>query len=443
MRIQLPGDVKKIIQTLQEAGYEAYAVGGCVRDSLLGRIPSDWDITTSAEPAEVKRLFRRTFDTGIQHGTVTVLFDKTGYEVTTYRIDGRYEDGRHPAEVTFTPNLEEDLKRRDFTVNAMAYNDEAGLIDCFGGAEDLEKGVIRCVGEPAERFHEDALRIMRAVRFAAQLDARIEESTATAIRKLAPTLTRISAERIQVELVKLLISDHPEKMRDLYALGITAVILPEFDRIMETEQNNPHHCYSVGEHTIHTLMNVENSKVLRLTMLFHDFGKAETRTTDEEGIDHFYGHPQISTKMAGKIMRRLKFDTDTMNRVCRLVEKHDVSVEPTPKAVRHAASGMGTELFPLFLQVKKADTLGQSDYLRREKLDRIQKVEQIYRDILQREECLSLKQLALNGRDLIALGVQPGQEMGDLLESMLQMVLDDPARNDRAFLTEYIKKLHQ
>lgn len=443
MRIQLPGDVKKIIQTLQEAGYEAYAVGGCVRDSLLGRIPSDWDITTSAEPAEVKRLFRRTFDTGIQHGTVTVLFDKTGYEVTTYRIDGRYEDGRHPAEVTFTPNLEEDLKRRDFTVNAMAYNDEAGLIDCFGGAEDLEKGVIRCVGEPAERFHEDALRIMRAVRFAAQLDARIEESTATAIRKLAPTLTRISAERIQVELVKLLISDHPEKMRDLYALGITAVILPEFDRIMETEQNNPHHCYSVGEHTIHTLMNVENSKVLRLTMLFHDFGKAETRTTDEKGIDHFYGHPQISTKMAGKIMRRLKFDTDTMNRVCRLVEKHDVSVEPTPKAVRHAASGMGTELFPLFLQVKKADTLGQSDYLRREKLDRIQKVEQIYRDILQREECLSLKQLALNGRDLIALGVQPGQEMGDLLESMLQMVLDDPARNDRAFLTEYIKKLHQ
>lgn len=443
MRIQLPGDVKKIIQTLQEAGYEAYAVGGCVRDSLLGRIPSDWDITTSAEPAEVKRLFRRTFDTGIQHGTVTVLFDKTGYEVTTYRIDGRYEDGRHPAEVTFTPNLEEDLKRRDFTVNAMAYNDEAGLIDCFGGAEDLEKGVIRCVGEPAERFHEDALRIMRAVRFAAQLDARIEESTATAIRKLAPTLTRISAERIQVELVKLLISDHPEKMRDLYALGITAVILPEFDRIMETDQNNPHHCYSVGEHTIHTLMNVENSKVLRLTMLFHDFGKAETRTTDDVGIDHFYGHPQISTKMAGKIMRRLKFDTDTMNRVCRLVEKHDVSVEPTPKAVRHAASGMGTELFPLFLQVKKADTLGQSDYLRREKLDRIQKVEQIYRDILQREECLSLKQLALNGRDLIALGVQPGQEMGDLLESMLQMVLDDPARNDRAFLTEYVKKLHQ
>ena len=443
MRIQLPGDVKKIIQTLQEAGYEAYAVGGCVRDSLLGRIPSDWDITTSAEPAEVKRLFRRTFDTGIQHGTVTVLFDKAGYEVTTYRIDGRYEDGSHPAEVTFTPNLEEDLKRRDFTVNAMAYNDDAGLIDCFGGAEDLEKGVIRCVGEPAERFHEDALRIMRAVRFAAQLDARIEESTATAIRKLAPTLTRISAERIQVELVKLLISDHPEKMRDLYALGITAVILPEFDRIMETDQNNPHHCYSVGEHTIHTLMNVENSKVLRLTMLFHDFGKAETRTTDEEGIDHFYGHPQISTKMAGKIMRRLKFDTDTMNRVCRLVEKHDVSVEPTPKAVRHAASGMGTELFPLFLQVKKADTLGQSDYLRREKLDRIQKVEQIYRDILQREECLSLKQLALNGRDLIALGVQPGQEMGDLLESMLQMVLDDPARNDRAFLTEYVKKLHQ
>lgn len=443
MRIQLPGDVKKIIQTLQEAGYEAYAVGGCVRDSLLGRIPSDWDITTSAEPAEVKRLFRRTFDTGIQHGTVTVLFDKTGYEVTTYRIDGRYEDGRHPAEVTFTPNLEEDLKRRDFTVNAMAYNDEAGLIDCFGGMEDLEEGVIRCVGDPAERFHEDALRIMRAVRFAAQLDARIEESTAMAIRELAPTLTRISAERIQVELVKLLTSDHPEKMRDLYELGITAVILPEFDRIMETEQNNPHHCFSVGEHTIHTLMNVENDKVLRLTMLFHDFGKAETRTTDDAGIDHFHGHEKISAQMAGRIMRRLKFDSNTMNRVCRLVEKHDLKVDPSARAVRHAASGMGEDLFPLFLQVKRADTLGQSDYEREEKLDRICRVEQIYRNVQEQKECLNLKQLALDGRDLIALGVQPGHEMGDLLESMLRMVLDDPDKNDRAFLTEYVKKLHE
>ena len=232
-------------------------------------------------------------------------------------------------------------------------------------------------------------------------------------------------------------------MRDLYALGITAVILPEFDRIMETEQNNPHHCYSVGEHTIHTLMNVENSKVLRLTMLFHDFGKAETRTTDDVGIDHFHGHPKISAQMAAGIMRRLKFDTDTMNRVCRLVEKHDLKVDPSAKAVRHAASGMGTDLFPLFLQIKRADTMGQSDYMREEKLDRIRSVEQIYRNILEQKECLNLKQLALNGRDLIALGVQPGQEMGDLLESMLQMVLDDPARNDRAFLTEYVKKLHQ
>lgn len=441
MQIRLPEDVKRIIHTLNAAGYEAYAVGGCVRDSLLGREPNDWDITTSAEPLEVKKLFKRTFDTGIQHGTVTVLFDKIGYEVTTYRIDGKYEDGRHPTEVTFTPNLEEDLKRRDFTINAMAYNDEVGVVDCFGGMEDLEQGIIRCVGEPSERFHEDALRIMRAVRFAAQLGYRIDDATARAIRELAPTLSKISAERIQVELIKLVTSKHPEQMRDLYDLGITAVIMPEFNHIMETEQNNPHHCYSVGEHTIHTMMNVENDKVLRLTMLFHDFGKPSTKTTDEAGIDHFHGHQAVSAELAKKIMRRLKFDVETMTRVCKLVEKHDLKIELTSEAVRRAASRMGTDLFPLFLKVQRADTLGQSEFRRAEKLHAIDVQTELYREICDKEQCLTLKQLALNGRDLMELGVQQGQAMGEILNTLLEIVLEDPGKNTREYLTEYVINL--
>ena len=232
--IELPERVKEILDTIMEAGYEAYAVGGCIRDSILGRKPNDWDITTSASPYEIKELFRRTVDTGIQHGTVTVMMDKEGFEVTTYRIDGDYKDGRHPSEVTFTASLKEDLRRRDFTINAMAYNEQNGLVDIFGGMQDIADGVIRCVGEPRERFSEDALRIMRAVRFSAQLGYQIEEKTKAAIEELAPTLKKISAERIQVELVKLVTSKHPEELLTAYETGITSVILPEFDLCMET-----------------------------------------------------------------------------------------------------------------------------------------------------------------------------------------------------------------
>lgn len=268
LEIHLPEDVNKIIHTIEDAGYEAFAVGGCVRDSLLFRTPDDWDITTSAKPEEVKRLFKKTIDTGIQHGTVTVMLHHAGYEVTTYRIDGEYADARHPKEVTFTANLSEDLRRRDFTINAMAYNDRSGIVDDFHGMEDLKSGVLRAVGDPTERFEEDALRMMRAVRFSAQLDYEIEEKTREAIKALAKNLEQISAERIQVELVKLVKSSHPEKLRDLYETGITAVIMPEFDCMMETEQNNPHHKYSVGEHTIAGMMAVEADKTFVLPCCF-------------------------------------------------------------------------------------------------------------------------------------------------------------------------------
>lgn len=437
VKISLPEDVKFIIKTIKEAGYEAYAVGGCIRDSLLGKKPSDYDITTSADPVTVKGLFRRTIDTGIQHGTVTVMLKSNGYEVTTYRIDGVYEDNRHPKEVSFTSSLREDLLRRDFTINAMAYNDEDGLVDLFDGQQDMSDGIIRCVGVPHERFSEDALRIMRAVRFSAQLGYEIEESTREAMALLAPNLKDVSAERIQVELVKLMCSNHPDKLRDAYELGLTNVFLPEFNRMMETTQNNPHHCYTVGEHTIKAICEVENDKYLRLTMLFHDMGKPYVKTTDENGIDHFHGHAKLSCEMSKEVLRRLKFDNDTIKTVSKLSLLHDDNIDISKKAVRRAANRIGVELFPMLLKVRKADTLAQSMYKREEKLNVLSKVSEIYEEILRDNDCMTLKDLNINGSDLIELGYQKGPMLGEELNRILEKVLDEPNLNT----TETLRKI--
>lgn len=439
--IQLPEKVKFIIDTIMEAGYEAYAVGGCIRDSILLREPSDWDITTSASPYQVKELFRRTLDTGIKHGTVTVMLDKEGFEVTTYRIDGEYEDGRHPKEVTFTRNLTEDLKRRDFTINAMAYNEKDGLVDIFGGLEDIRRRTVRCVGNPLERFSEDALRMMRAVRFSAQLGYRIEEETSNAIRVLASDLKKISAERIQTELVKLLTSPHPDYLRMAYETGITKVVLPEFDLCMITEQKNPHHCYTVGEHTLVAMQAVRADKVLRLAMLFHDMGKPLCVTTDEEGIDHFHGHPSASEEIAGNVLHRLKFDNDTIYMVKKLVKYHDQYIEPQPKNVRRAIRKMGEDVFPLLLEVKKADVQAQSDFLREKKEKNLKDVRDVYQRILEENQCVSLKTLAINGKDLIdQAGMKPGKELGEVLNELLDLVTEDPARNTREYLLKVAKE---
>ncbi|MCH5260429.1 MAG: CCA tRNA nucleotidyltransferase [Lachnospiraceae bacterium] len=431
MQIRLPDKVNRIIETLRAAGYEAYAVGGCVRDCILERSPNDWDITTSAKPEETKRLFARTIDTGIKHGTVTVMFDREGFEVTTYRIDGDYEDGRHPKEVTFTASLEEDLKRRDFTINAMAYNEQSGLIDIFGGIRDIEQGVIRCVGNAEERFTEDALRMLRAVRFSAQLGYQIEENTKRAIRKLAPNLKLISAERIQAELVKLVTSAHPDYLRVAYETGITEQILPEFDICMKTEQNNPHHCYSVGEHILHSMMEIAPDKVLRLGMLFHDIGKPQTLTVDEKGITHNKGHAAAGEKMTGKILHRLRFDNDTINKVTKIVRYHDQEIGNTEGSVRRAINRIGEDIFPMLFAVRHADILAQSEYQREEKLKKLTYLEEIYDGICRRKECLSLKDLAVTGSDLIAIGVPAGRELGVLLNELLDIVLEEPTRNTR------------
>ncbi len=440
MTIHLPDKVHKIIKTLTAAGYEAYAVGGCIRDSILGREPNDWDITTSAKPEETKRLFLRTVDTGIRHGTVTVLLDREGFEVTTYRIDGVYEDARHPKEVTFTASLEEDLRRRDFTVNAMAYNEETGLVDIFGGMQDIENRIIRCVGNAEERFTEDALRMLRAVRFSAQLGYRIEDTTKEAIRKLAPNLKLISAERIQAELVKLVVSPHPEYLRTAYETGITKQILPEFDFCMETDQNNPHHCYSVGEHILHSMQETDPDKVLRLGMLFHDIGKPQTLTIDEEGISHNKGHAVVGEKMARRILRRLKFDNDTTDKVTKIVRYHDMEINLVPGNVRRALNRVGEDIFPLLFAVRYADVMAQSDYHREEKLDKLEKLRQLYDEICRNQDCLGLKDLAVTGTDLIVLGMEPGRKIGETLRGLLELVLEEPERNTREELLEICKE---
>ena len=449
----MPEDVKYILEKLNNAGYEAYAVGGCVRDSILGRVPDDWDITTSAKPEEIKALFPRTIDTGIQHGTVTVMCNHVGYEVTTYRIDGEYEDSRHPKEVIFTSDLLEDLKRRDFTINAMAYNHledretlpeveaNTGLVDAFGGIEDIQNKIIRCVGNPIHRFEEDALRMMRAVRFSAQLGYEIENETKAAIKVLAGNLANISAERIQVELVKLLVSNHPDYLRTAYETGMTKVFFPEFDKAMETKQNNPHHIYTVGEHMLQSLNHVRNDKVLRLAMILHDIAKPMTLQTGDDGMDHFYGHPEKSEEMAKKILKRLRFDNDTLGKVCKLVKFHDRKLSLKPEKLRKSIVEIGPELFPLLLEVKEADMLAQSSYKREEKQKELEDVRKVYRQILDDKDCLSLKELAVTGRDLIDAGMKPGKELGAILQKLFEYVLDNPEKNTKEDLLFYYETI--
>lgn len=442
MTLQLPEPVSQILLQLTNAGFEAYAVGGCVRDALLGRTPEDWDITTSARPEQVKSLFRRTIDTGIQHGTVTVMMGKEGFEVTTYRVDGEYLDGRHPREVSFTPLLSEDLKRRDFTINAMAYHPDQGLVDLFGGARDLEAGLIRAVGVPEERFQEDALRILRAIRFSAQLDFSIEPETLRAIAAFAGRLQLISRERIQTELNKLLKSPHPEKFRLLYETGITQILFPRFDEMMVLAQNNPYHCCTVGEHTLRMLTHTPPEPVLRWCALLHDTGKTTTHSTDGRGIDHFYGHGKASAEFARQFLRDLRFDNATVEAVTTLVHYHDYSFDMTKANLRRAICRVGEDLFPALLQIVRADTLAKSLYAQERLLPRIQQLEEMYQEIQTDKDCVALRQLAVNGRDLIAAGMQPGPHLGQVLNQLLQLVLEHPEWNTREILLEKWKSLN-
>lgn len=387
-RIPMPPQVERIIERLRQEGFEAYAVGGCVRDTLLGREPGDWDITTSALPQEVKQLFRRTIDTGIQHGTVTVLMDRQGYEVTTYRIDGEYEDGRHPREVAFTSELLEDLKRRDFTINAMAYSHETGIVDAFDGIGDLKQKIIRCVGEARERFEEDALRILRAIRFSAQLDFAIEEQTYHAIARIAPNIARVSKERIQVELTKLLCSVHPEKIRQVYETGISRYISPEFAALPWQEFE--------GMPGLSAEKYARWADFLRLT----------------------------APESAVRTLKDLKLDNDTINKVQTLVAWAGKEIPAEEPAVRRAMSGMLPEVWDVLVELNS-----YGDEIRR-----------LTEKIRARGDCLDLKHLAVGGQDLITAGVSPGKEMGQILKRLLALVLEEPEKNKKEVLLEQVSQ---
>ncbi len=403
MKINLPDDVKFIIKTLTENGYEAYAVGGCVRDSIIRRVPEDWDITTSAGPAQVKKLFRRTVDTGIQHGTVTVMLGKNGYEVTTYRVDGEYKDGRHPVSVEFTASLAEDLKRRDFTINAMAYNDDDGLVDEFGGREDLKNGIIRCVGNAEDRFAEDALRMLRAVRFCAQLGFQIEECTAAAIRKLAPSIAKISKERIHTELGKLLLSPHPDYIAHVCGLGIGAVVFKAFDDIEDKTIS-------------YSLVNcVPCTLPFRYAALLYDCGE----------------------KAARAMLKELKLDNATIDKTACLVRSHGVDLTDDEYAVRLSASETGLRDFEDVLVFEKCfyETIG-----RRDKADMALKEIDVLNMIRERGDCLTINGLELDGKDLMELGVKPGRQMGRLLKLCLEYVLKEPGCNTREQLIAKVRE---
>ncbi len=438
MTIKIPAGAEEIINRINEAGYEAYVVGGCVRDSLLGREPNDWDITTSANPYEVKALFRRTIDTGLKHGTVTILMGDDQYEVTTYRIDGDYSDGRHPDSVTYTSQLSDDLKRRDFTINAMAYHPKTGLVDLFGGESDLEKGIVRAVGCAEDRFSEDALRMMRAIRFAAQLGYDIEKDTYAAIAKLRDNLSKISAERIRVEMDKLLISDNPYMFKLFYDTKLTSIFMPEFDIAMGTKQQHKHHMYDVGEHILQSLKYTPVDKVIRLAMLFHDMAKPQAMQVDEQGVTHFWGHPAMSADMARDIMRRLKYDNATIDAVAELAANHDRQIDENAKSVRKVLNKLSDNAFPRLLKVKYADVMAQSDYMREEKLQAICRLEEIYSEVCKANNCFKLKDLVISGSDLIKLGIAPGRGLGQILEAMLQDVIDEPEHNNREYLIDHL-----
>lgn len=440
IKVELPHKVKYIIDKLSDNGFEAFAVGGCVRDIILGRIPNDWDITTSARPEQVKEIFRRTIDTGIEHGTVTVMVDHEGFEVTTYRVDGEYKDGRHPDSVEFTPDLREDLRRRDFTINAMAYNEEHGIVDEFGGIEDLENGIIRCVGEATERFNEDALRILRAVRFAAQLGFEIEENTSKAIIELAKNLEQISKERIYTELDKMLLSPHPDMIGDAYKLGITKYVLPEFDDMMNTEQKSIYHMYNVGEHTMHVLANIEAEHYLRWAALLHDIGKPSKQTIGKDGYSHFYGHGEVGADMAVNVLRRLKLDNKTIKIVSALVRYHDCTISDDKVSVRRAIVKVGPELFPMLMKVKWADLTGKSDYSKEHTTPILTKLQQMYEEIMEAGDCVSMRDMQIGGKDIIGLGVERGNKVGEVLEKLFDMVIQNPELNDRDKLIELAKK---
>lgn len=444
MTMDMPKNVDTAINLLQSAGFEAYAVGGCVRDSLLGKTPNDWDITTSAKPEDMKSVFAdfHCIDTGIKHGTVTVVIDGEPLEITTFRLDGEYEDNRHPKSVTFTSNLGADLGRRDFTVNAMAYSKMTGTVDLFGGQNDLKNKIIRCVGDPDRRFNEDALRILRALRFASALDFEIEEKTAQSLLKNCALLGNISEERIAKELLKLVCGKGAKRILTDFA-PVLFEILPELQPMYKNSHDNPHHCYDIYEHTLIAVESIDPEPTLRFAMLLHDCGKPAVKKFDENGVAHFYGHQRISAEISAQILARLKVSNKFRDEILFLVSNHDrwKLYENTEKMPRYL-SKFGLDGVLNLLKVMRADVLAQSPEYRY-RLDQIADAEEIAKNLAAQKPCLSLSELQINGRTLMDIGIPQGRKLGAVLAQLLDEVIDGVTKNTQEALTTRAREIYR
>lgn len=435
MNIVLPKNVKLIIDILNKNNFEAFIVGGCVRDSIIGLTPHDWDICTNAKPEEIKKCFANfnTFDTGIKHGTISIVIDGEVYEVTTYRIDGTYSDNRRPDSVTFTSDIAKDLARRDFTINAMAYNEQCGLIDPYCGRNDLSDKIIRCVGNPDFRFNEDALRIIRALRFASVYDFVIENETSKSICKNADLLKNIAVERISVEFNKLLCGNGAEEILNKYR-DVIAVFIPEIKPMFDYNQHTKHHNRDLWRHTTYSVKSIDKMPLLRMSMLLHDIGKPKACKRDEDGTSHFKGHPKYSAEMAETILRRLKYPTDFIETCVTLIKYHDVRFNGSKRQLRHVMSAIGDKNVELLLKIQRADIMAQSDYKHKEKLEKLNLACQVYREVLADKDCFTLKQLKINGNDIKNLGVTEGVKIGKILKMLLSLVIEDKLENKKSAL---------
>jgi tRNA nucleotidyltransferase (CCA-adding enzyme) len=440
LNIDIPNKIKFTLDKLHQAGYEAYVVGGCVRDSLLGKEPDDWDITTSATPEEIKRVFKNYYqiDTGLKHGTVAVLIVKELIEITTYRIDDGYSDGRRPDKVYFTKNIVEDLKRRDFTINACAMTDRH-IVDPFGGQEDIKKGLIRCVGDPVERFSEDALRILRGIRFASVLGFEVEERTKKAMFECMYLLKNISQERITVEFCKTLLG---EKIYDtlMEFKEIIIFLIPEVKDMVGFDHQNNYHIYDVYQHTLKSVELIDKDIVLRTTMFFHDIGKPRCFSLDKNSVGHFYGHAEISAHMAKKILKRMRFSNKHINDIVQLIKYHSMQIALTSKSIKRLLSEIGETQFRRLLKVMRADALAKKPLYCKEKLDRLDAIEERFDAVLVEDLCITLKDLAIDGHDLIALGIPQGKKIGVILNKLLEMVINEEIDNTREALINKVRE---
>lgn len=441
--ININSNAQKLIDILEQNGFEGYIVGGCVRDSLLCKTPHDFDICTNATPVQMKICFKdfQVIETGIAHGTLTVMVEHEPFEVTTYRVDGEYLDSRHPVGVEFVSSLKEDLSRRDFTINAMAYNSKTGLVDYFGGQADLENKLIRCVGNPDTRFGEDALRILRALRFACVYGLSIEKSASDSIHSLKNLLKNISPERINAELCKLICGKGVEQILIEY-IDVLGVFIPEILGTKGFKQNNPHHIYDVWTHIVKSVAYIPPEKNLRLTMLFHDIGKPVSYTKGEDGVGHFYGHPRHSSEMAVSIMKRLKFDSDTIEQVKKLVLYHDDDIIADNKHIKRWLNKIGEDNLRKLILVKKADLSAKSDMKKKQQEIYLNLCLERLDEVIKQGECFSLKDLSVDGKDLMQIGISQGKTIGIVLNHLMDMVIDEKVENDKVKLINLVKKLY-